>query len=57
MTKSRFYYVFPAVFADHTLEKFFGQARQRISGHFFIDVVGVNAAGAKKNLNAIMKYE
>jgi len=57
LTKSRFYYVFLAVFADQALEKCFAQARHEKCRSFLFDVVGVNAAGAKNNLNVLMKYE
>lgn len=34
-------YVLPAVFSQDPLEKFFGQARQRNGGNFYIDIVDV----------------
>ena len=37
LTQHNFTYVLPGVFADEALEKFFGQARQRNGGNFYID--------------------
>ena len=39
LTQHNFTYVLPGVFADESLEKFFGQARQRNGGNFYIDIV------------------
>ena len=45
------------MFADEALEKFFGQARQRSAGNFYIDVVDIKAAAETKNLRALLKYD
>ena len=57
LTQHNFKYVLPGVFADDALEKFFGQARQRSGGNFYIDVVDIKAAAQSKNLHALLKYE
>lgn len=57
LTQYKFTYVLPGVFADEALEKFFGQARQRNGGNFYIDIVDIKAAAATKNLHALLKYE
>ena len=40
-----FQYLLPAIFSQDPLEKFFGQARQRCGGNFYIDIKDVIAAG------------
>ena len=45
------------MFADEAIEKFFGQARQRSGGNFYIDVGDIKAAAATKNLHALLKYD
>ena len=45
------------VFADEALEKFFGQARQRSAGNFYIDVVDIKASAETMNLRALLKYD
>ena len=45
-----FNYVLLAIFANEPLEKFFGQARQRRGGNFYIDVVDIMAAAKIVNL-------
>lgn len=57
LTQHNFNYVLPGVFADEALEKFFGQARQRSGGNFYIDIVDIKAAAETKNLHALLKYE
>ncbi|CAK8695152.1 unnamed protein product [Clavelina lepadiformis] len=57
LTQHNFIYVLPGVFADEALEKFFGQARQRSGGNFYIDIVDIKAAAKTKNLHALLKYE
>ena len=57
LTQHNFTYVLPAVFADEALEKFFGQARQRNWGNFYIGIVDIKAAAETKNLHAVLKYE
>ena len=47
----------PGVFADEALEKFFGQARRRNGGNFYIDIVDIKAAAEIKNLHTLLKYE
>ena len=37
-----FHYILPAVFSTNPLEKFFGNARQRKGGNFYIDIIDVN---------------
>ena len=56
LTHHNFSYVLPGVIADEALEKFFGQARQRSAGNFYIDVVDIKAAAETKNLRALLKY-
>ena len=50
-------YVLSGVFADEALEKFFGQYRQRSSGHFYIDAADIKAAVEAKNLHTLLKYD
>ena len=57
MIQHNFTYVLPGVFADEALEKFFGQARQRNGGNFYIKIVDIKAAAETKNLHALLKYE
>ena len=57
LTQHNFTYVLPGVFADEAFEEFFGQARQRNSGNFYIDIVDIKAAAETKNLHAFLKYE
>ena len=52
-----FRYVLPGVFADEALEKFFGQARQRSAGNFYIDVIDIKASAETKNLHTLLKYD
>ena len=52
-----FDYVLPAIFADEALEKFFGQARQRRGGNFYIDVVDIMAAAKIVNLQTLIKHD
>lgn len=57
LVRYNFEYVLPSVFADEALEKFFGQARQRSGGNFYIDVADVKAAAETKNLHALLRFE
>lgn len=57
LNQHNFTYVLPGVFADEALEKFFGQARQRSGGNFYIDVVDIKAAAKTKNLHALLANE
>ena len=57
LTQHNFSYVLPGVFADKALEKFFGHARQRNGGNFYIDIVDIKAAAETENLHTLLKYE
>lgn len=59
LAKKDFDYVLPAIFADETLEKFFffGKARQRSGGNFYMDVVDVMAAAKIVNLQTMIKHD
>ena len=57
LTHHNFTYVLPGVFVDESLEKFFGQARQRNGGNFYIDIVDIKAAAETKNFHTFLKYE
>ena len=57
LTQYNSHYVLPAVFSDDALEMFFGQARQRSGGNFYIDTVDITAAAQTKNLHALLKYD
>ena len=52
-----FEYVLPSVFSQDPLEKFFGQARQRFGGNFYIDVKDVLVAGKVQRLHQMVKYD
>jgi hypothetical protein len=52
-----FSYVLPGIFADEALKKFFGQARQRSGGNFYIDAVDIKASAKTKNLHSLLQYE
>ena len=52
-----FSYVLPGIFSDDGLEKFFGQARQRSGGNFYIDVCDIMSAAKVKNLSTLIKSE
>ena len=57
LTNKKFNFVLPAIFADEAIEKFFGQARQRSGGSFYIDSLDILAAAKIKNLQTLTKYE
>lgn len=57
LAENGFDYVLPAIFADETLEKFFGQARQRSGGNFYIDVVDIMATAKIANLHTLVKHD
>lgn len=57
LAEKDFDYVLPAIFADEALEKFFGQARQRSGGNFYIDVVDIMAAAKVTNLQTLLKHD
>ena len=50
-------YVLLSVFADEAIKKFFGQARQRSWGNFYIDIDNVKAAAALKKLHTLLKHD
>ena len=52
-----FSYVLPGIFSDDGLEKFFGQARQRSGGNFYIDVCDIMSVAKVKNLSTLIKSE
>jgi len=52
-----FRYVLPAVFSQDPLEKFFGQARQRFGGNFYIDIGDVLAAAKVQRLHQLLKLD
>ena len=55
LTQHNFIYMLPGEFADEAHEKFFGQARQRNVGNFYI--ADIKAVAETKNLHALLKYE
>jgi hypothetical protein len=57
LTDHHFQYVLPAVFSQDPLEKFFGQARQRFGGNFYIDIGDVLAAAKVQRLHQLMKLD
>jgi hypothetical protein len=52
-----FRYVLPATFSQDPLEKFFGQARQRCGGNFYIDIGDVLATAKVQCLRQLVKLE
>ena len=56
LTYHNFQYVLPAVFSQDSLEKFFGEARQRNGGIFYIDIVDVLSAAKAQRLHQLLKY-
>jgi len=57
LTDHHFRYVLPAVFSQDPLEKFFGQARQRFGGNFYIDIGDVIAAAKVQRLHQLLKLD
>jgi len=57
LTDHHFSYVLPAVFSQYPLEKFFGQARQRFGGNFYIDISDVIAAAKVQRLHQLLKLD
>ena len=57
LTDHHFSYVLPAVFSQDPLEKFFGQARQRFGGNFYIDIGDVIAAAKVQRLHQLLKLD
>ena len=55
LENENFDYVLPAVNADEVLEKFFGIARMRNRGNFYIDQVDILAAAKVFNLHSLLK--
>lgn len=52
-----FQYILPAVFSQDPEDKFFGQARQRCGGNFYIDITDVVAAGKVQQMHQLVKYD
>lgn len=52
-----FEYVLPSAWSQNPVEKFFGQARQRSGGNFYIDIVDVRAAAKAQHLHQLLKYD
>ena len=53
-----FTYLLPgAVLSTNPLEKFFGQARQRVGGNFYIDIMDVTAAAKVQRLHQLMNKD
>ena len=52
-----FRYVLSAVFSQDPLEKFFGQARQRCGGNFYIDIGDVLAAAKVQRLHQLLQQD
>ena len=57
LENENFDYVLPAVNADEALEKFFGQARMRNQGNFYIDTNDILAAAKVFNLHNLVKHD
>ena len=57
MTVHGYEYVLPGTFSQDPLEAFFGHARQRAGGNFYIDVVDVLAAAKVQHLRALMRLD
>jgi len=55
LTNQHFRYVFPDIFPQDPLEKFFGQARQQFCGNFYIDIGNVLAAPKVQQLHPLME--
>ena len=52
-----FSYVLPSVFSQDPIEKFFGQARQRFGGNYYIDIGDVIAAAKVQQLHQLIKHD
>jgi hypothetical protein len=57
LSAHHFSYFLPAVFSQDPLEKFFGQARQRFGGNFYIDISDVMAAAKVQRLHQLLKLD
>ena len=53
----KFDYVLSAIFSQDPLEKFFGQARQRCGGNFYIDILDVLAVMRMQILHQLLKLD
>ena len=53
----KFQYILPAIFSQDPLEKFFGQARQRCGGNFYIDIVDVLAVMRMQIAHQLLTYD
>ena len=51
-----FQYILPAVFSQDPVEIFFGQARQRSGGNFYIDILDVVAVAKVQQMNQLVKH-
>ena len=51
-----FQYILPAVFSQDPVEKFFGYARQRCGGSFYIDILDVVAVTKIHQMHQLVKY-
>ena len=52
-----FEYILSSIFSQDPLEKFFGQARQRCGGNFYIDIVDVLAVMKMLILHQLLKLD
>ena len=52
-----FEYILSAIFSQDPLEKFFGQARQRCGGNFYIDIIDVLAVMKMQILHQLLKHD
>ena len=57
LEKYSFSYILSAIFSQDPLEKFFGQARQRCGGNFYIDIVDVLAVAKMQILHQLLKHD
>lgn len=57
LSDHRFQYVLPAVFGQGPLENFFGNARQRFGGNFYIDIKDVLAAAKVQRLYQLAMFD
>ena len=57
LSDHHFQYVLPASFGQDPLEKFFGNARQRCGGNFYIDITDVLAAAKVQRLHQLAQFD
>ena len=57
LTDYHFQYIVPSIFSQDPLENFFGQARQRCRGNFYIDIADVVAAAKVPKLHQLLKLD